>query len=295
MTQENTIKEYGLFFPGDSCREDEFAENIATGNIIVDPDKIISLLEGALGDEAIIEVQLEDLTRIFFCRVLDHLPELEEKDVDGIIMMVEPEYIKAEYLKKQKHLVITPLEPSIGNFLVCMVNRVLIRILSDRYAFELGCRFKKKIRVRGMPVLQCSFPLVVRKIKDARPYRAKIPREMELLTQVERRGKRRGFATCLIDISVEGMLMVNPHGKHGDIKEEEKINMELCWPNGKSIMLHARIVHVSQLRDKQGLQYCLGVQFDLSTRALAREIEHLVASVQRARLRELSDLDFYSI
>lgn len=252
-------------------------------------------MTSTLHDEAIVEVQIEDLTRIFFCRVLDHLPELEEKDVDGIIMMVEPEYAKAEYLKEQKHIIITPLEPSIGNFMICMVNRVLLRILSNRCAFELACRFKKKTRVRGMPVLQCSFPIAVRKVKDARPYRVKIPQEMELLIQVERQGKRKGFASCLIDISAEGLLMINPQGKNCDIKEEENINLELYWPKGQSIMLHARIVHISQLHDKQGIQYCLGSQFDLSTRALAREVEQLVASVQRIRLRELSDLDFLNL
>jgi c-di-GMP-binding flagellar brake protein YcgR len=294
MIKETLIKGYELFFPGDSCGEEEFAENLAAGNIITDPDKIINLLKDALNDETILEVQLEDLTRVFFCRVLDHLPDLEEKDVDGIIMMVEPEYTTANYLKEQKNIIITPLEPSIGNFLVSMVNRVLIRILSDRCAFELGCRFIKKTRVRGMPVLQCSFPFVVRKIKDSRPYRVKIPQEMELLSQVARRGKRKGFDSCLINISAEGLMMVNPQGKHSDLKEEENISMELYWPHGQSLILHARIVHICQLRDKQGIQYCFGVKFDLSTRALAREIEQLVASVQRARLRKLSDLDLYS-
>ncbi len=288
------IEEYALFFPGDSTGEDEFAENLAAGNIIIDPDKIIGLLQNALQGEAIVEVQLEDLTRIFFCRVLDRQPELEEKDVDGIIMMVEPEYTPADYLQEKKCIIITPLEPSIGNFLICMVNRVLIRVLSDRCAFELACRFTKKIRVRGMPVLECSFPIVVRKIKDARPYRAEIPQDMELFGQVERRGKRKGFASCLIDISAEGLLMVNPQGKHNDLKEEEKISMEIYWPQGQTLTIHARIVHISQLRDKKGIQYCFGVKFDLSTRAIAREVEQLVASVQRTRLRKLSDLDFYS-
>ena len=43
-------------------------------------------------------------------------------------MLVESEYTKAEYLGEQDHVVITPLEPSVENFLISTVNRVFFRI-----------------------------------------------------------------------------------------------------------------------------------------------------------------------
>ncbi len=290
MNDETILKSANLFFPGDGFRPETLDTAIDNGDIIVDPGKIVNLLQSALHDEAIIEVQFDDLTRVFFCRVLDHPPELEEIESDGVVMLVEPEYTKAEYLSGQDHVVITPVEPSIGNFLICSVNRVLLRLLGSRCAFEFGCFFNQKIRVRGMPILQCSFPLIARQVKGARAYRAKIPREMELLLHVERQGKRENFSSCPIDISVEGMLLVDPFGKYSDLKEEEKIWMELYWPKDRSLRVNARVIHVSQLRDKSGIQYCCGIQFDLATRALARDIEQLVAGVQRRRLRELSDI-----
>jgi hypothetical protein len=290
MNKESILKKANLFFPGDNYLPEDLDLAVERGDIIVDSDKITNLLKSALHDEAILEVVLDDLTRIFFCRALDHTPELEEKESDGVVMLVEPEYTKAEYLDEQDHVIITPLEPSIGNFLICSVNRVLLRILSSKCAFELGCFLDKKVRVRGMPVLQCTFPLIARQVKGARAYRAKIPKEMELLAHVERQGKREDFSTCPIDISVEGMLLVDPFGKYTGLKEEEKIWMELYWPRGKSLKVNAKIIHVSQLRDNEGIQYCCGVQFDLATRSLARDIEHLVAGVQRRRLRELSDI-----
>ena len=290
MDDETLLKKYHLFFPGDSYHSEDFDAAVDSGDIIIDPGKIVNLLQSALHDEAIIEVELDELTRIFFCRILDHTPELEEVETDGVVMLVEPEYTKAEYLGEQDHVVITPLEPSIGNFLISTVHRVLLRILSSKCAFELGCFFVQKIRVRGMPVLQCSFPKVVRQVKGARAYRAKIPKEMELLVHVKRQGKREPFATCPIDISVEGMLLVDPSGKYTTLQEEEKIRLELYWPKGRSLKVSARIIHVSQLRDKEGIQYCCGIQFDLATRSLARNIELLVAGVQRRRLRELSDI-----
>jgi len=290
MDSEELLKTYHLFFPGDKYREDDFAAALDSGDVIVDPEKIVNLLQSALLDEAIVEVELDDLTRVFFCRVLDHTPELEERETDGELLLVEPEYTQAEYLVEQDHLIITPLEPSIGNFLICTVNRVLLRILRTKCAFELGCVWQEKVRVRGLPVLKCSFPIVVRQVKGARAYRANIPKEMELIVQVKRQGKRGDFATCPIDISVEGMLLVNPEGKHTTLQAEEKIHLELYWPRARSLRLGAKIIHVSQLRDKDGIQYCFGRRLDLATRSRAREVELLVAAVQRRRLRELSDL-----
>jgi len=290
MDNETILKNANLFFPGDSYLPEDLDTAVESGDIIVDSEKIANLLKSALHDEAILEVILDDLTRIFFCRTLDHVPELEEIESDGVVMLVEPEYTKAEYLNELDHVIITPLEPSIGNFIVCSVNRILLRILSSKCAFELGCFLDQKVRVRGMPVLQCTFPLIARQVKGARAYRAKIPREMELLVYVERQGKREDFSTCPINISFEGMLLVDPFGKYTDLKEEEKIWMELYWPRGKNLKVNAKIVHVSQLRDNEGIQYCCGVHFDLATRSLARDIEHLVAGVQRRRLRELSDI-----
>ena len=288
MTDDLLLRRANLFFPGVADDPESFTAAVDSGDIIVDPAKLVNLLQSCLHDEAVIEVQFDDLTRVFFCRVLDHRPELEEIESDGVVMLVEPEYTKGEYLNEKDHLVITPVEPSIGNFLICSVGRVLLRLLGSRCAFEFGCFFEEKIRVRGMPVLQCSFPLLARQVKGARAYRAKIPKEMELFIHVERQGRRENFSTCPMDISVNGMMFVDPFGKYTDLREEEKIRLAMYWPRGRSLKVNARVAHVSQLRDKSGIQYCCGIQFDLATRALARDIELLVAGVQRRRLRELS-------
>lgn len=290
MDTEALLDEYNLFFPGEKQSTADFDEAVTNGDIIIDPEKIVNLLQSALLDEAILEVQFDELTRVFFCRVLEHLPELEEKEMDGVIVMVEPEYSQASYLAEQDHVILTPLEPSIGNFLICSAKRLILRILSSKCAFEMGCIFDGKVRVRGMPVLKSSFPAVVRQVKGARAYRAKIPKDMELLVTVERRRNLENFATCPIDISVHGMLLVNPFGKYADIKEDEKIRIELCWPKNQHLVLKAKVQHISQLRDKTGIQYCIGIQFDLATRSLARDVEQVVAGVQRRRLRELSDI-----
>jgi len=290
MADQFLLDRYQFFFPGRRYEDAEFEQAINEGDIIVDPGRIVNLLQSALHDEAILEVELGELTRVFFCRVLDHPPELEEQEIDGKTILVEPEYEKAHYLTAQDHLIITPLEPSIGNFLICSVNRLILRIMGSKCAFELGCSLIEKVRVRDMPVLKLSYPLVARQVKGARAYRAKIPARMELSVTVQRAGQRQNFSTCALDISVEGIRLIDPFGKHTDLQEEEKVRLEILWPRMRVINVTARIVHVSQLRDKDGIQYCCGLQFDLATRALAREIEQLVAGVQRRHLRELSEI-----
>lgn len=45
--------------------------------------------------------------------------------------------------------------------------------------------------------------------------------------------------------------------------------------------------HLSKVRKKGGIEYVCGVEFDLATRTLAAVVESLVASVQRAHLKDL--------
>ena len=48
-------------------------------------------------------------------------------------------------------------------------------------------------------------------------------------------------------------------------------------------------MHISRVRKKGGIEYVCGVEFDLKTRTLATAIESIVASVQRAHLKDLAE------
>ncbi|BCO08598.1 hypothetical protein GF1_09740 [Desulfolithobacter dissulfuricans] len=277
------------YFPEEKYTENGVATGIAEGNIIVEPGALANYLESALHDESLLEVELGALTRLFFCRILDHPPESEvQKGKDEAPL--ESDYTRGEYLKALDHVIITPLEPAIGNFLICSTPRVLLRILTSRMAIELCLSFVEKTVIQGLPVLRCSFPTVARLVEGAREYRAKIPKDMQFDVQITRKRNNQTFTTRPMDMSVSGMCLYDPAERNTSLREDERVHLEVL-ANGETILgLDGTIRHVSRLRDAKGLQYVFGVRFDLVSRAISTDVEKLVAGIQRARLRELSQL-----
>ena len=218
-----------------------------------------------------------------------HPPEEPTEDVDEDDL--EDPYSKGDYLNDTEYLILTPLEPSDGNYLINTSPRVLLRVLTSQAAIEFCCFFQDKIRISGMPVLQLSFPQIGRQIKGAREYRVKIPSGKDY--QIKVIGKKDGseFTTGPMDISMNGMCLYDPMGKKSQLQTDEKIRLQIIEDETLLISLNAVIRHVTRLRDAKGLQYVFGIQFDLATRALAAEVEQLVATIQRSRLRELSLLE----
>jgi c-di-GMP-binding flagellar brake protein YcgR len=296
ISKDEILRHLILFFPQEKYRESDVDQGLEEGTFIADASSMANKLKGTMHDESIVEVELDGLTRVFFCRILDHPPdpEPEPEDDDTPREGGAPSYEKGSYLNDLDHVIVTPLEPSIGNFLICPApqvrTRVLLRIIASRQAYELGCHFTAKVNVGGMPVLKLTFPVIARTVENAREFRAKIPGSMLFEVAVEMRGGRKKFSTVPIDISPSGMFLVDPMGRTTDLKPDESVFLEMRVPGYKTVAVEANIRHVTKLRNAKGIQYCFGVQFDLATRALASAIEGMVALVQRTHLRELAEI-----
>ena len=294
ISKDEILRQLNLYFPQEKYRESDVDQGMEDGVFITDATSLANKLKGTMHDESIVEVELDGLTRVFFCRVLDHPPEPEPEDRDAPRDADAPAYEKGSYLNGRDHVIVTPLEPSIGNFLICpapqVKTRVLLRIIASRQAYEFGCYFAAKVNVGGMPVLQLTFPVVARTVENAREFRAKIPASMPFEVAVEMRGGKKKFSTVPIDISPSGMFLVDPMGRGTDLQPDESVFLEMQVPGYKAVAVEANIRHVTKLRNAKGIQYCFGVQFDLATRALASAIEGMVALVQRTHLRELAEI-----
>lgn len=294
MDPKETLNLINTFFHQDEYRENTIEKGIDEGVIITEKSFIANILKGTLHDENIVEVELNKLTRVYFCRILDNPPEKKENEAEENGTSVQPVYTKGSYLNNYECVIATPLEPGIGNFLVCPAQhlkaKMLLRIITSRQGYEFGCFFDAKIQVGGIPVLQLTFPAIAMKIPNAREFRAKIPKTMPFTVFVEMKGRNNHFTTFPLDISAHGMVLIDPMGKHTDLKVNEQLSLNLQIAEQESVLIDANIKHITKLRDNKGTQYCFGVQFDLATRALASSIEGLVASVQRVHLRELLDI-----
>lgn len=289
------MQQFKEFFPKVKYKEKDIDEWINDGTIIIDKSIITNTLKGALHDESLVEVELNDSPKVFFCRVIDSPPEVKESEPEEDSEATEPVYVKGSYLDKYDYVIITPLEPSIGNFLVSPVfhganPRILLRTITTKLGYEFGCYFDSKIQVGGIPVIRITFPAIARKIENAREFRAKVPKTMRFNVLVELKRRNKKFTTFPLNISAHGMLLVDPMGFFTDLKADESIHVELQVPGQISVSLEANIIHVSRMRNSEGSQYGFGINFDLTTRALASSIERIVALVQRTHLRELSDI-----
>jgi len=290
---QNVKKKLCLFFPEDaySFTNQAVEEGLEFGTFMVKPSRLLPFVQTSLLDNKILEIETDSLTRVYFSRLYDDLPDLEGvEDEDGNITLQEPDYIAGDYLKLMNHLICLPVEPGMGNLQVRHSQRVTIRLFTATMAIELGTFFHDLYTVRGLPVLRLAFPAIGRQVKGSRAYRAKVTLEMDFELNIKGKKSRPDIETHPIDISNNGMSFEIKKEEQKLFREDEICSIQFILNGEPLTKVNGTVRHISKIREKTGIQYRCGVQFDLPTRSLAATIETLVATVQRVHLQELSDL-----
>ena len=286
---ERVQKKLSVFFSDMVYTRETVEESLQVGDIFYKSIDILPYLQTALFDEKIVEVELDGMTRVYLGRIHDDLPDLVPTEVDDETVMMEPQYPPGDYLKKMTHIISLPVEPGIGNLNIRSTKKVLLRMFTTSYAVELGTFFQDLTVIRELPVLRFSFPEIGRLVRGAREFRAKVPEEMALKVLVVGKRKQDSVTTRIVDISVNGMAFSIKKNQQEFFRLNEVRTFEFIINGMMSARLNGTIRHVSKIRGKKGTEYICGVKFDLVTRALAAKIESIVATVQRAHLKELSD------
>jgi c-di-GMP-binding flagellar brake protein YcgR len=231
---------------------------------------------------------------VYFCRVLDNPFDDIFAEDDGTNVHKDPNYEAGSYLDNLEHLLITPLEPSEGNYLISATkgnnSKVILKIVSSGIAIELGCFFQSRTIVGDMPAIQLSFPQVAQKSKKAREFRAKVPKSMKVIVSIER-NKKKPITTSPLNISLNGMSLIDPMGRKSNITIQEKVLCTIQSPNEDPIVIEASVKHLTNLRHVSGIQYCFGIQFHFNSVTAKSAVEKLVGLVQRKHLRELSEIE----
>ncbi len=289
----NVEKNLSLFFPQDSYSftQQAIEDGMESGDFLTKSAQILPYLQTAFFDEKLLEIELDGMTRVYFSRINDDIPELEEdEDEDGELLLIEPDYVKGDYLKLMTHLICLPLEPGMGNLQIRNSQKVLIRFFTSTLAIELGTVFEDLAVVQGIPVLRLAFPFIGRQVRGARAFRAKVPKGMNFTLLIKgKRNKRPDIKTIPLDISSAGMSFEIQKEEQNLYREDETCHIRFFLDGELHVKVNATVRHISKVRDKRSIQYRCGVQFDLPTRSLAASIETIVAAVQRAHLKELSE------
>ncbi len=279
------------YFP--DCRVNSGSLDFETedgSEILIGPEKILPYLQTILFEEHLVEIQLDFTTRLFFANLLDDLPDMVEKEIDGEVLVQDCDYIKGSYLKIYKDIVLTALTPSMGNVKIQSSNQVIVRFFSGTSAIELGTTYRKRGTVNGVPVLRLEYPQIGRVNRSYRPFRVKAVStvQAEICINDEKSPKGGKYFYQVVDISAMGLAFTVPSDLP-PYASGESITMEIKVPDINNLNLKGTIRHISKVRGRKGYQSICGVQFDLETRSIASDIERLVAAIQRLQLREMAD------
>ncbi len=294
MDQNRIFDQLKQFFPHSNYTLDTFEESIETDELSIDMESIANTLKGALLDESIVEVQLQGLETVFFCRILDNPYDVTKEEGESSQNVKNPQYEKGSYLDAHECLIITPLEPSMGNYIIASYPdsavQVLLKVIYHGNALECACFFDSKALLGDMPVLKLTFPFVRKKTPGAREFRAKVPASMKFQVTVER-PRQSPIYTSPLNISLKGMSLLDPMGRRTNVKAGETVLCDLQIPQEDPVLVEASVMHVTRLRNLSGLQHCFGVQFMFTKPATKAAVEKIVSLVQRRHLRELSEIE----
>jgi hypothetical protein len=281
------------FFPDEaySFTRHVVEDGLASGEFMAKANEILPYIQTALLDDKIMEVELDGLTRVYFSRINDDTPDLEERVNDaGEIDFTEPDYTTGDYLKLMSHVIILPLEPGMGNLHLRNSQKIVIRFFTSTSAIELGTFFQDIALVRDLPVLRLAFPVIGRQVIGARAFRAKVTRDMDFSLFVKGKKNRPDINSIPIDISTNGLSFNIKKEQQEMFKEEEICTVHFIIDGSIQVRIKGTVRHISKVREKKGIQYRCGLQLDLPTRSIAAEIETIVATVQRYHLKELSEI-----
>ncbi len=257
--------------------------------ILIGPEQILPYLQTILIEEHLVEIQLDFTTRLFFANLLDDVPELSEKEMDGEILIEECDYETGSYLKLYRDIVLTALTPGMGNVKIQSCKQVIVRFFTGTSAIELCSSYLQRDTLCGVPVLRLAYPRLGRVNRSYRSFRVKAV--STVLAQVCVNGKNeqndKKIFYQIVDISAMGAAF----SMVGDVLSfdiGDNVGMEIKVDGLKSVMLSGNVRHISKVRNRKGNSTICGVQFDLETRSVATDIEQLVATIQRLQLREIA-------
>lgn len=276
------------FFPDCGIIQNSSPQSEGNRDILFLPEQILPYLQTVFFEEHLLELQIDQYTRIFFANILDDLPELEENGLDD--KPVEPEYETGSYLKSCDSLVLTPLTPGIGNARVRNSEQVVVRYFSGATAIEFGCTLRRTDIIRDIPVLRFNFPIIGRINKNYRSFRVKALSTVDAYIHFQKIGTGFTSEKCyqIVDVSAMGLAFQIP-SEQQPFEIGEMIYFSIQVPDINTLEVRGHIRHISKVRDKKGYKNICGVQFDLETRSLAAEIEKVAAAIQRLQLREIAE------
>lgn len=283
-----------LYFPSSSYTKEELAKKIDNGEILTRQEEILPYLLTALLDEKILEVELDRMPDLYFSRLQDNSPEplkeMTQQTEPAEDEAQKPVYNPGDYLQTLDHILTLPLEPGLGSLRLRQSTSVILRMFTKKFGIEMGTTFRNINNIHGLPVLQLTYPSILRIQRNAREFRAKVPDKQDFIVEVERQGTPLELSTTPIDISRKGMAIALEKNIHRQLKIQDELFLKLYIDDELRARIKSTVRHLSKVRKRHGIEYCCGVEFNLTSRTITSVMESIVATTQRAHLKELAEI-----
>jgi hypothetical protein len=277
-----------LFFPAEVFTEESVQEETENGDILTSKTEMLPYLQTALLDDKVIEVEIDGAPRVHFTRLKDDVPADLLELAEHLGEDEESGYAEGDYLKEMSHLVCLPIEPGMGNVNLRHSRTLVVRMFTNTYAVEFGTVFLQQGEIEDIPVLHLDFPQIARIVRNAREYRAQVPTSLEFLATVDL-GDDEEITIPVANISLKGLALSLSRLEQEYFALDDTIQMKLYLNDELVAHLNGAVRHFSKVRKAGGIEHVCGVQFDLDSRTTAAVVESIVATVQRAHLKELSE------
>jgi len=279
-------KQLHLFFPGQSFTTPAIEAGVKKGHILIEKGKILPFLQTALFDDKVLEVELDGKGLVYFSRLKDDYSDFIEDEEDPAST---DEYNQGDYLTALSHIVTLPLEPGLGSLHLRHSLFIVLRMFTRDFAVEMATTFEELSKVGDLPVLRLSFPSMARIIHNGRQFRAKVPESLDFVVSIELAEDLPELETTAIDISIKGMAFSVSKDEQKMFCPGAKHALKLFINDELLVLISGTVKHLSRVRKRTGIEYICGMEFDLTTQTLAAVVESIVASVQRAHLKDLAE------
>jgi hypothetical protein len=279
-------KQLHLFFPGHSFTTPAIEAGLKKGHILIEKGKILPFLQTALFDDKVLEVELDGKGLVYFSRLKDDYSDFIEDEEEPAST---DEYNQGDYLTALSHIVTLPLEPGLGSLHLRHSLFIVLRMFTRDFAVEMATTFEELTKVGDLPVLRLSFPSLARIIRNARQFRAKVPESLDFVVSIEFAEDLPELETTAIDISIKGMAFSVSKDEQKMFLPGAKHALKLYINDELLVRITGTVKHLSRVRKRAGIEYICGMEFDLTTQTLAAVVESIVASVQRAHLKDLAE------
>lgn len=250
--------------------------------IVVDEDQIHSYIADALRMESPIEVVIDDNPKVFFSRFCDFVPpDFEARGV----------YKANSYLDSRDHLFVLPVESGMGNYWIRKSARVILRIFTAEYAIELPVRFEGVVDLsEGNVALRMTFPKMGTIIYGSREFRAQVPSGVKIPVSFVQQGSQEVVEAQLYDMSLRGAAIRVSRAVSKTISVAEPLRMKVYNNLGECVLeVNAFVRHLSKRRSLREVLFISGVEFGVVMVDTEKDIESLVAQVQRYHLQEVAE------